>query len=473
MLPDIAKTIIKRNYNTVLYMIVQHAIEMAKEATQSKIDETLVLHNIEELELNIIDNIIIKVKVSKEAYRRLKNRLAYSRIQSHEWASEYTEWKLTQQQQQEPIVQSYYDQLVQAIFSSNDQKSHETSLAQLMQLGQTQHNIGLDNMTTLSQNTDTTKGHEQLNAPQTTNTANNKNNIGTSTNTKNNKTVSTKYYNPEDTTTQNVGNIYTTDNDTNSPNYMDIHQSIDAITSEDNNNPQQLSSHTIVSVPLQQATSSTNDKVTATPTSTTTTKAVIQQQSTAQEAGANTTLAYNITSTMISNNSTNVKGHGQQRQGNPNTTLTVAKNDKVAPITQTTPNSGGYTKEIHITKAGRQDQYYVGPNNKVLTREDIKREILAYPKRDWGQALEYTPVPQWCPAGESCRNGEYCHLMHPIHWFGYPVKYRGNFYGCVNVADEIKVNPDLEPNGKYHASDLKGENTSNLLGVIMDQNVCM
>jgi hypothetical protein len=49
MLPDIAKTIIKRNYNTVLYMIVQHAIEMAKEATQSKIDETLVLHNIEEL----------------------------------------------------------------------------------------------------------------------------------------------------------------------------------------------------------------------------------------------------------------------------------------------------------------------------------------------------------------------------------------------------------------------------------------
>ena len=48
-------------------MIVQYAIELAKEATQSKIDQTLVLHNIEELELNIIDNIIIKVTVSKEA----------------------------------------------------------------------------------------------------------------------------------------------------------------------------------------------------------------------------------------------------------------------------------------------------------------------------------------------------------------------------------------------------------------------
>jgi hypothetical protein len=144
----------------------------------------------------------------------------------------------------------------------------------------------------------------------------------------------------------------------------------------------------------------------------------MQQQSTTQEAGTNITPAYNTTFSVIPNNSTNVKGHVQQRQGNPNTTPIAAKNDKGAPMVQITPSSGGYTKGIHMTTLGRQDQYYVGPNNKVLTREDIKLEILAYPKRDWGQALEYTPVPQWCPAGESCRNGEYCHLMHPIHWFG-------------------------------------------------------
>ena len=78
----------------------------------------------------------------------------------------------------------------------------------------------------------------------------------------------------------------------------------------------------------------------------------MQQQSTTQEAGTNTTPAYNTTSTVISNNSTNVKGHAQQRQGNPNTTPIAANNDKGAPMMQTTPSSGGYTKETHITKAG-------------------------------------------------------------------------------------------------------------------------
>jgi hypothetical protein len=40
--------------------------------------------------------------------------------------------------------------------------------------------------------------------------------------------------------------------------------------------------------------------------------------------------------------------------------------------------------------------------NKLLTREHIRQEVLNYPKRSWAQALNNMPVPQWCPAGESC-----------------------------------------------------------------------
>jgi hypothetical protein len=76
----------------------------------------------------------------------------------------------------------------------------------------------------------------------------------------------------------------------------------------------------------------------------------------------------------------------------------------------------------------------------------MKREI-SNPKyaRQWLQAIEVPPRAQWCTAGEYCKNYAICSLMHQYTWNGFPSEYHENFHKYVAIADEIQVNPDLEP----------------------------
>ena len=55
---------LRRNYNTILYMGIWYALEDAKEEQQDLIDEVLVALNLEELNMTIADNIITKIKIS-------------------------------------------------------------------------------------------------------------------------------------------------------------------------------------------------------------------------------------------------------------------------------------------------------------------------------------------------------------------------------------------------------------------------
>jgi hypothetical protein len=79
----------------------------------------------------------------------------------------------------------------------------------------------------------------------------------------------------DDTQAQSVVNVNVQADDPNVPNNKDNNQSTDDTTLENNGNTQQLSTHTAVTVPLQQVVQSTNDEVIATQASTTTIKAVI------------------------------------------------------------------------------------------------------------------------------------------------------------------------------------------------------
>ena len=118
ILPEPAQTMLRRNYNAILYMGIWYALEEAKEEQQDIIDEVLVSLNREEMNLSIVDNINTTIKISEKAMATLQNRFAVSKIISHQWAQEQELWHTTQPDDNQ---QTYYDELVQITINNTTQ----------------------------------------------------------------------------------------------------------------------------------------------------------------------------------------------------------------------------------------------------------------------------------------------------------------------------------------------------------------
>jgi hypothetical protein len=71
--------VLQKHYNTVMYMGVAHSLDKAYHRMRNEIDEVLVLHNVAEIDIYIVENIILKLKLTGKARARLQNRLAASR----------------------------------------------------------------------------------------------------------------------------------------------------------------------------------------------------------------------------------------------------------------------------------------------------------------------------------------------------------------------------------------------------------
>ena len=407
-LPEGTKELLCCNYCALLLLGTAHALEEATLQLTHKIDEVLVLLNLDSLELDVIDGIKTTLHLSPRTLRRLQTRLTNSRIASHRWARVNESFQLTQTDNN----LTYFDELIRRTVSNNNYND-ESYLAELMKAGRSQYH---NNVNEATEKISEMKIRAEDNSTQST-----LNLLNTSTPTMIMEDNHAQPGSPKHETNKAI---------INQP-FAAIHEqsSFFAVNREIAEAVRQYATQ------LNAIALETSLPVTGTSTTTGTT------------ANVPTTVPY--CTPMITTTEHTIS--------KDDTTYPTMSKESSAALASTTPVKAlfkeplecSYYGESQKTK-GSKDHIVIDLNTPMNDPHKIEYDgktllQLVHDKQyqyHWLQSLTGDPIPQWCPLGSFCGLTGYCHYMHPANWLGFPRDYRNDFEKYVKHANLIvKVDP--------------------------------
>jgi hypothetical protein len=134
-LPEGTKELLRCNYCALQLLGTAHALDTAISQLTHKVDEVLVLMNLEYLEIDVIDGIKTTLHLSPRALHRLHKRFTNSKIASHRWAHVNESFRQTQA---DTGNLTHFDELIMRSVSNNNHDD-ESYLAELMKAGRSQY----------------------------------------------------------------------------------------------------------------------------------------------------------------------------------------------------------------------------------------------------------------------------------------------------------------------------------------------
>jgi hypothetical protein len=143
-LPEGTKELLRCNYCALQLLGTTHALEKAISQLTHKIDEVLVLMNLEYLEIDVIDGIRTTLHLSPRALHRLHKRFTNSKIASHRWAHVNESFRQTQA---DTNNLTHFDKLVMRSVSNNNHDD-DSYLAELMKARRSQYHNNVNEVTT-------------------------------------------------------------------------------------------------------------------------------------------------------------------------------------------------------------------------------------------------------------------------------------------------------------------------------------
>jgi hypothetical protein len=140
-----------------------HALETAISQLAHKIDEVLVLMNLEYLEIDVIDGIKTTLHLSPRALHRLHKRFTNSKIYSHRWAHVNESFRQTQA---DAGNLTHFDKLILRSVANNNHDD-DSYLAELMKAGRSQYHSNVNEATAKIDN-EANDAHSSANVPTST-----------------------------------------------------------------------------------------------------------------------------------------------------------------------------------------------------------------------------------------------------------------------------------------------------------------